>query len=479
MNSQVKGVDFADVQGIVRFAHGHLKGASYLLLTVKDPQSARAWLRDAPITDAVESLPLASSAMHVAFTASGLRAVGVPEAAVAQFSPEFLQGVGGEDDRSRRLGDVGANAPQYWTWGNVDREPHVLVALFAAPEALDAFVVRVRTPLWDRAFASIAELGTSDLYGFEQFGFTDGISQPQIDWQQQLELRGDKPAYGNVVALGEVLLGYRNEYDRYTDRPLLSTGGVNDLLLPAEDDASKRDLGRNGTYLVLRDLLQDVRAFWSFAKTETIASAFVGRTPKGESLVQTGNDQNDFTFAQDPDGTRCPFGAHIRRANPRNGDFSSVPSGPIATLLAMLGFGKQRFQDDITSSVRFHRIVRRGREYGLPLAPSDATLPAPADDPARGLRFVCLNANIGRQFEFLQSAWFASSKFNGLVGESDPLLGNREPGPNGESTDAFVMNRADAARTRLTGLPQFVTVTGGAYFFLPGLSALRYISQSA
>jgi deferrochelatase/peroxidase EfeB len=292
-------------------------------------------------------------------------------------------------------------------------------------------------------------------------------------------LRGDKPAYGNLIALGEVLLGYRNEYDRYTDRPLLSSGGVNDLLPPAEDDASKRDLGRNGTYLVLRDLLQDVRAFWSFAKTETIASAFVGRTPKGDPLVQAGTDQNDFTFAQDPDGTRCPFGAHIRRANPRNGDFPSVPTGPIATLLAMLGFGKQRFHDDITSSVRFHRIVRRGREYGPPLASADATLPAPPDDPARGLRFVCLNANIGRQFEFLQSAWFASSKFNGLAGESDPLLGNREPGPNGESTDAFVMNRADAAPARLTGVPQFVTVTGGAYFFLPGLSALRYISQSA
>ena len=284
--------------------------------------------------------------------------------------------------------------------------------------------------------------------------------------------------YDNVVALGEFLLGYPNEYDCYTERPLLSPGGVNDLLAPAENDASKRDLGRNGTYLVLRDLLQDVRGFWSYAKTETLASAFVGRRQNGDPLVPAGATQNDFTFAGDPDGIRCPFGAHIRRANPRNADFPTAPSGPIGTALAMLGFQKTAFHDDLTSSVRFHRILRRGREFGPALSPAQATLPPPADDPLRGLRFVGLNANIGRQFEFLQNAWLASSSFNGLIGESDPLLGNREPGLDGGPTDTFVMNRPNAARTRLSEVPRFVTVTGGVYFFLPSLSALRYISHA-
>lgn len=478
MSASLGAVDYADVQGIVRFAHKHLTDASYLLLKIADAQAARAWLRTAPVTSALEISPLPSTALQLAFTASGLRALGVAEPVVAQFSPEFLSGIAGDEDRSRRLGDTGASSPQNWSWGTSDREPHILIALFAAPGTLDAFAATLRTPDWSRSFDQMTELSTSNLNGVEQFGFTDGISQPEIDWQRGRDLRGDKPSYGNVVALGEFLLGYPNEYNHYTERPLLNPGGISDLLPPAEDDSSKRDLGRNGTYLVLRDLLQDVRAFWSFAKTETIAGAFVGRKQNGDPLVPAGATQNDFTFATDPDGVSCPFGAHIRRANPRNGDFATAPSGPINTALAMLGFQKTAFHGDLASSVRFHRILRRGREYGPALAPPDATLPPPPGDPPRGLRFACLNANIGRQFEFLQNAWLASSSFNGLIGESDPLLGNREPGIDGRATDTFVMNRSAGARTRLTAVPRFVTVTGGAYFFLPSLSALRYISQA-
>lgn len=478
MSAPITAVDYADVQGIVRFAHKHLTDAAYLLLKVADPHAARAWLRDAPVTSAIEVSPLPSSALQVAFSASGLHALGVPPGVVAQFSPEFLAGIAGDANRSRRLGDLGANAPKNWAWGTEDRVPHLMLALFAQQGTLDTVAATLRTPLWSRAFDQIAELSTSNLNGVEQFGFTDGISQPEIDWERSRTLRGDKPQYGNVIALGEMLLGYPNEYDCYTERPLLSPGGVNDLLSAAEDDPTQRDLGRNGTYVVLRDLRQDVRGFWSFAKTEALASAFVGRRRNGDPLVPAGATQNDFTYEADPGGTQCPFGAHIRRSNPRNGDFPTPPSGPISTALAMLGFQKAAFHDDLTSSVRFHRILRRGREYGPPLAPPDATLPAPPGDPARGLRFLCVNANIGRQFEFLQNAWLSSATFNGLVGESDPLLGNREPGPDGRATDTFVMNRPDAARTRFDAVPQFVTVTGGAYFFLPSLSALRYICHA-
>jgi deferrochelatase/peroxidase EfeB len=126
--------------------------------------------------------------------------------------------------------------------------------------------------------------------------------------------------------------------------------------------------------------------------------------------------------------------------------------------------------------VRFHRILRRGREYGRGLKPEDALTPAPADDPPRGLHFICLNANISRQFEFLQNAWIASTKFSGLTGESDPLLGTRHTIPGCPATSGFTIPKDGALPRRVTGLPQFVTVRGGAYFFLPSLRVIRYFA---
>jgi hypothetical protein len=65
-----------------------------------------------------------------------------------------------------------------------------------------------------------------------------------------------------------------------------------------------------------------------------------------------------------------------------------------------------------------------------------------------------------------------------LTGESDPLLGTREPRPGCPVTDAFVLQNDGRVRTQVSALPQFVTVRGGAYFFLPGLRALSYIAKA-
>jgi hypothetical protein len=73
----------------------------------------------------------------------------------------------------------------------------------------------------------------------------------------------------------------------------------------------------------------------------------------------------------------------------------------------------------------------------------------------------------------------ASTKFSGLTDESDPLLGNRQPLPGCPATDHFTVQRDGGLRRRVTGLPQFVTVRGGAYFFLPSLRALRYFAGAA
>ncbi len=491
-------VDYGDVQGLVRFGYKRLTKASYALVRVRNAAAARAWLRAAPVTSAVAMDPPPDVALQVAFTASGLRAIGVSRSVIAGFSEEFRAGMA-QESRSRRLGDVENSSPRHWEWGGRPaNEPHLAVMFFATPARFDAFVQGLTGDSWNEAFTEPHWLQTEDLDGFEPFGFADGISQPKIDWAQKREPPHIQYDYTNEVALGEFLLGYRNEYGKITERPLLEADAATADLLPAEEAPDKKDLGRNGTYLVIRQLKQDVRRFWQFAHQQTdgdaeaaerLAAAMVGRTRAGDPLAPlqqqpipgVGPDpeqinQNQFTFDQDPAGARCPLGAHIRRANPRNTDFPGRPAGFIWKIATLLGFGPKGFRDDLLSSVRFHRILRRGREYGPALTPEEALAKAPSGDPERGLHFICLNANIARQFEFLQNAWVMNTKFSGLTAESDPLLGNRAALPGCPVTSHFTLQSGSGLRRRVSDLPQFITVRGGAYFFLPSLRALRYFA---
>ena len=238
---------------------------------------------------------------------------------------------------------------------------------------------------------------------------------------------------------------------------------------------------------MFRQLGQDVRGFWQFihraaggdaAAMDRLSSAFVGRTRTGEPLVRARHETratNHFTFDDDPRGVVCPVGAHIRRSNPRNTRLPGSSDRADASCSRRSVRPSKGFRDDLMSPVRFHRILRRGREYGPTLSPAEALQPAPPDDPERGLHFVCLNANIARQFEFLQNAWLMSTTFADLTGEADPIVGSHAPAPGCPASGTFTMPRRGGPAERVTGLPQFVTVRGGEYFFLPGVSALRYL----
>ncbi|HQQ71565.1 MAG TPA: hypothetical protein PLL92_14810, partial [Alicycliphilus sp.] len=152
--------------------------------------------------------------------------------------------------------------------------------------------------------------------------------------------------------------------------------------------------------------------------------------------------------------------------------------GLVSWLKRTLGFDAQAREQDLVASTRFHRLLRRGRPYGETVPPAQA-LATSAGGGDTGLHFICLGASIARQFEFVQAAWLSSTHFDGLQNESDPLLGNRLPMPDGLPTDGFSIPQAQGADRKLTGLPQFVTVVGGAYFFLPGIRALRYLAGAA
>ena len=150
---------------------------------------------------------------------------------------------------------------------------------------------------------------------------------------------------------------------------------------------------------------------------------------------------NDFLFGvEDPQGVRCPYGSHVRRVNPRE---SFSPGS----------------NDQIAISNR-HRILRVGRGY----LSEDRT-------KTEGLLFMCLNADIERQFEFIQQTWMGSTKFHGLTAEADPIAGRAVEGGDGFTIPT---RRGPVG---LNPLPQFVTVRGGAYFFLPGLTALKWITS--
>ncbi len=494
----VNEVDYDDVQGLVRFGFGGMHQACFYLVRIRDVGAARSWLLNAHVTTARTLSPPPETALQIAFTIDGLKTLGVPDEAIAGFAPEFLAGLT-EESRSRRLGDVGENAPDKWRWGHADRVPHLAVMMYGQKGALAQCEAEFKGPSWDVAFEVLERLGTSDLGEVEPFGFVDGISQPTIDWEGKRTIKGDQLVYSNIASLGEFLLGYSNEYNEYTDRPLLdSTSKAAANLLPALDQPQKKDLGRNGTYLVMRQLVQDVAGFWQFAdkaaesdakERKRIAEGMVGRAMNGEPLVPhcqpiegVGPDEKDcgynqFTYDTDPVGVHCPLSSHIRRANPRNADFPNAVKGAISHLFQTLGFGRKGIRDDLMSPTRFHRLLRRGREYGPGLSPEDALHAKPDNESERGLHFICINSNIARQFEFVQGAWLMSTKFNGLTEESDPLMGNREAVAGCPVPDQFSMPRESGLRERYSGLPQFVTVRGGAYFFLPSIKALRYFAS--
>jgi Dyp-type peroxidase family len=510
--------DYDDIQGILSSGFGRLEEACFLLLRVADQTEAKAWLAAVVEEHGDEKLPYRvthaghlesyqKQALQIAFTAQGLRKLGLADDLIGAFSREFRLGMAaGELDaegRSRRLGDIGENAPSNWAWGTPVQTPDVMVMLYAETSGLAAFQQMVMEDLAS-GFEVILVLGTAKAAAKgktrrEPFGFIDGISQPEIDWDARREPGTSADLeYGNLITAGEFLLGYQNEYGLYTQRPLLDpTQDLENILAPAEDYPCKHDLGRNGTYLVFRQLEQDVSGFRRFVSAVSptddgigLAEAMVGRRlATGDPLFAASQAdirgvtgyagdirRNGFTFDADPDGLGCPFGAHIRRANPRTSDLPGGRQGFLSWALRTLGLKHGGPREDLLSSSRFHRIVRRGRPYGA-VTRWGSTLQNEAPGSTSGIYFISLNANIARQFEFIQNAWIVNPNFNGLDGESDPLLGTRVPTPGGRRTDGFSLPRPSGRNRRIAGLPQFVTVRGGAYFFLPSLRALRFFAR--
>jgi Dyp-type peroxidase family len=460
--------ELADVQGLFARGYGNLRAAAFLLLGIEDAAAARRWLADtAGAITSAEARP-DERAVNLVFTSSGLARLGLAAETLAMFSNEFVTGMT-TPHRTRILGDLDENAPTRWEWGGPSGSQIDLALLLYARDG--AALQRLEEEQ-TRALAGFGlelrhRLGTSDLDDFEPFGFRDGISQPFVEG---LSKSGPPET---TVRVGEFLLGYPNEYGLYTDRPLLDASADPRGTLPRDAEGSGRvDIGRNGSYLVFRQLRQDVPGFWRYIERVTrrpdgssdpqarlrLASKMVGRWPSGAplALAPDADDPNlaganDFGYHDlDARGARCPVGSHIRRSHPRD---SLDPRPGTSSSWAVN---------------RRHRILRRGREYGTSLTIEEAL--AGGDATERGLHFICLNANIQRQFEFINHTWMNNPTFDRLRDDSDPVTG-----PSAPHGGTFTIP-TEGVRERVTNIPRFVSVRGGAYFFLPGLAALRYLA---
>jgi deferrochelatase/peroxidase EfeB len=460
-----------DIQALVRSGFGSLGGARYLLLRAEDPITAKAWLRTLDVAPAscIGRGKEVTRVVQLAFTHSGLRRLGFSEDALSAFVPEYIDGMAGNERRSHRLGDVGANAPAHWAWGVGEKEPHILVILLAKKTDIAAWATEIEQDAVGQGCSVISVFdccpGREDgSLSQEPFGFADGMSQPAIDWDSKVAVTGAvNRDYRPEVAAGEVLLGHRNEYGFIADYP------------------QNEGLGYNGSYLVYRQLRQDVTGFWQWAaatvgteKAVWFAEQLVGRSINGDPLPGLSPAGPDFLFRNDGEGRHCPLGSHIRRANPRAGDDPQGRRGFLRDIISSVGLAGTA-QEDAVASSRFHRLLRRGRSYGELIPPTRALDPAIPPVEA-GLHFLCLNASLARQFEFVQGAWLGSATFGGQSGAQDPLLGNRQPFPAGKRTDLFRYRDADGCPAIAADMPQFVQTIGGAYFFLPGLRGLAVIT---
>lgn len=453
------GLQFDQIQGLVFSGYSDKEHAAYLLLTVKDPAKAGAWLAKlgARVTNGTQRQ--SDRNLNVAFTASGLRAFGLDERAMASFPLEFVEGMSGSAKRAQILGDTENSGPELWRWGGAARSVDVLLAFYANSATVLANELANERAAFEGALKEVYSRDTAWLPSRrEHFGFADGIAQPEI---RELG-KPERPGVTQIAA-GEFILGYANEYGKVPFGPEapseLDVGSV----LEANGSPATKDLGKNGSYLVVRELDQAVAQFWTYMKTQAggdenqavaFASKCVGRWPSGAPLALSPErddpslaTRNDFAYAEtDRGGMRCPAAAHIRRTNPRD----SLDPGI----------------EESTNVSHRHSLIRRGRSYG-PLIDRFA----PDDAKERGLFFVCVNANIARQFEFVQQTWTNNPKFGGLYDERDPLLGDQ-----GSTGGTFTIPERPIRR-RLTAMPRFTQVRGGGYFFLPSIRALKFIAN--
>jgi Dyp-type peroxidase family len=464
-------LELSEIQGLLVRDYKEMPFSRYFLLQVAEPNRAKSFIKSISKKITTVADKSQETYTNIGFTSLGLRALGMHQSNLQSFIREFREGMV-TPHRQRLLGDHDSNDPNNWNWGGPRNEAvHLILMSFnSSEEKRNIQTLELRKEFEEfglkEVFILDGEILPDDR---EHFGFKDSISQPAIIGSGVTGIRNDN------IEPGEFVLGYKNEYNVYPDAPMLKEEQGDMSLLPLDPDGTdQKDLGRNGTYFVLRQLKEDVNGFWNFLNEKSknedgtinteestrLAAKMMGRWPGGAPLVKfpdkdpgTISNDNDFVYTEtDKLGLKCPFGAHSRRTNPRD---NFEETGPAESL----------------QLTKKHRIIRRVRSYGENYIGS-ATQHTPVDEV--GILFGCFNADINRQFEFIQYTWANYPKFKQLYSDPDPFIGVKE-NPEPGTEQKFTIPQ-ETANKYVTGLKRFVTVKGGAYFFFPSVTVTEYLS---
>jgi len=437
-------LELEDVQHYL-LTRPHATIALYNFITFRTAEAGRNWVN--ALSDIVGTAKTVMAAnetdmrwVSLAFTFNGLRKLGLDETSLATFPEPFRQGMAA---RAQMLGDTGANHPDNWEDKITSEDLNAVVILFARDKNERDRCIKKHDeylkecPGVEILSSLLIEAIPPYDYVHEHFGYRDRLTTPVIEGM------GIEPTPGSSSPSkpGEFFLGYPDE------------SGV----IPLQPQPEI--LSKNGSFLGYRKMREHVGAFREFLKAngktqeeqELVAAKLMGRwRTTGAPLVlcpdkddrELGFDDhrnNNFDYEKmDPQGYACPMGAHIRRMNVRDSRVSRIMNRRL--------------------------IIRRGGTYG-PYLPDDV----PDDGANRGIAVFGGCADLARQFEFLISVWANDPEFLEL-NERDPFAGSID-GP----FEMTIPKRP--IRKKVRGLNAFTTVTGGAYFFMPGIRGLKYLAS--
>src|SRR5262245_6660138 len=328
-------LDLTEIQATILRPRPAPYFGTHVLLRINDAHAGRAFLRRLTphIDSAADWWNAVDPWLEVGISYAGLKALGVPSESLQSFPDAFREGMAA---RARHLGDEGVNDPKNWDQPYGKGEVHIGVSAFSDSEENRRRILTIAREQYE-GFSGVSVLAMQDVGAqpgdLNSLGYEDGIDQPPIEGSGVDPL----PGQGRPIKAGEFILAYPGE-----------AGAP--LPMPQPDI-----LGRNGTYVGFRKYQSRVGAFNRFLlangstdeERELVAAKLVGRWRSGAPLTLApdkdnpalGADphrNNDFDYANDERGRQVPFGAHIRRMNPRD------------TKLTRL------------TDVNIHRLIRRG-----------------------------------------------------------------------------------------------------------------------